>query len=415
MPFWGAAGYSATAGSLTDADTLDQLDSDEFLQVDNNLDDVGTAAAARTNLGLAGVADGAAGADLIGMTTITETGANATVQSVIEALITELKDTTDSSAGADLIGATAISGWTGGDIQTILEAAKVYVDGLIAAANAVVYAGTLAGDASVYPAADAGDLYVISSAGTLAVTGPVVAAGDMVLCDTDSSAEGNHATVGANWNAIERNLDVATASTPGIVQVGKDIVCTAPLTVNAGTNLDDCLPGADADVTFAVGAASTSASGVVELAIASEVNTGTSTTLAVTPDALAGSNLGIRYFEVTCYDYTTTTAVADGVGYFFIPPGLDGMDLVYANAMSVTAGTTSGATTVQVRNLTDSQDMLSGNISIAYGDLVGTAGTVDTADSHDAVATNDRLRIDCDAVCEVEAEGLIVCLGFQLP
>ena len=33
MPWWGAAGYSVTAGSLTDADTLDQLDSSEFVQV----------------------------------------------------------------------------------------------------------------------------------------------------------------------------------------------------------------------------------------------------------------------------------------------------------------------------------------------------------------------------------------------
>lgn len=65
--------------------------------------------------------DSASGADQIAMTPITETGSNATVQSIIEALITRLKAIQDSASGADLIGATGITGLTGATVQALLE------------------------------------------------------------------------------------------------------------------------------------------------------------------------------------------------------------------------------------------------------------------------------------------------------
>lgn len=72
---------------------------------------------------IAATTDGSSGADKIGMTAITETGANVTVQSVFEALITRLKAVTDSASGADLIGATAISSLgAAATVQAILEA-----------------------------------------------------------------------------------------------------------------------------------------------------------------------------------------------------------------------------------------------------------------------------------------------------
>lgn len=85
---------------------------------------------------IAAVTDGASGADNTGMTVITETGANATVQSVIEALITRIKAVTDSASGADLVGATAITGWTGATVQAILESAKTIVDAKFTTADA---------------------------------------------------------------------------------------------------------------------------------------------------------------------------------------------------------------------------------------------------------------------------------------
>lgn len=77
---------------------------------------------------LKSVTDSNSGADLIGMTPITETGSANRVQAVIETLITKLKATTDSASGADLIGATAIAGLTGSTTQAIMESLKNKID-----------------------------------------------------------------------------------------------------------------------------------------------------------------------------------------------------------------------------------------------------------------------------------------------
>lgn len=158
--------------------------------------------------------------------------------------------------------------------------------------------------------------------------------------------------------------------------------------------------------------ASTTVKGIVELAINTEVNTGTSDALAATPDAIAGSYAGTKSVVVQTVDGATDVSVADGKAYFVIPAALSGMNLVSANARVITAGTTN-ATTIDIYNVTDSQDMLSGAISIASGDVLGTAGTVNA--SYDDVATNDCIRIDVTTASTTNAKGLIVFLEFRLP
>lgn len=173
---------------------------------------------------------------------------------------------------------------------------------------------------------------------------------------------------------------------------------------------------AAANVITTSNTATTSAAGISELAIASEVNTGTDATRAITPDALAGSNIGIRYFQLTGFDYTTDTATGDGAVYLHVPAGLNGMNLVEVHAEVITAGTT-GTTDIQIANVTQAADMLSTKITIDSGetgsDTAATAAVIDTA--NDDVATNDLLRVDVDAVSTTAAKGLIVTLGFQLP
>lgn len=158
--------------------------------------------------------------------------------------------------------------------------------------------------------------------------------------------------------------------------------------------------------------ASTTAKGKVELAIDSEVTTGTSATLAVTPDALAGSGYGKRALVIQAIAGANNVTVADGHAYVSIPSFLNGWNLIRAGAQVVTAGTTN-ATTVSIYNLTDSQDMLSSAISIASAARVGTDGTINA--TYDDVATNDTLRIDVDAISTTPPKGLIVTLEFQLP
>jgi hypothetical protein len=61
-----------------------------------------------------------------------------------------------------------------------------------------------------YPAADAGDLYVISVAGKIGGgSGTNVEAGDTIICLVDGSPAGTQAAVGANWDVIQKNLDGA--------------------------------------------------------------------------------------------------------------------------------------------------------------------------------------------------------------
>lgn len=146
------------------------------------------------------------------------------------------------------------------------------------------------------------------------------------------------------------------------------------------------------------------------------VNTGTSTSHAVTPDSLAGSYAGTKTAQITCFDYTTDTATGNGKGYFHIPASLNGMNLVAVHAEVITAGTT-GTTDIQIHNLTQTADMLSTVITIDSGetgsDTAATPAVIDTA--NDDVATNDLIRIDVDAVSTTAAKGLIVTCEFRLP
>ena len=165
-----------------------------------------------------------------------------------------------------------------------------------------------------------------------------------------------------------------------------------------------------------ISSATDSAEGIVELAIASEVNTGSDTGRAITPDALAGSNLGTRSLQVTAFDYETDVAVGDGAAYVTVPSSYAGMNLVAVHARVITAGTT-GTTDIQIHNLSQTADMLTTKITIdtteTGSDTAATAAVIDT--SNDDVASWDILRIDVDAVSTTAPKGLIVTMEFRLP
>lgn len=89
------------------------------------------------------------------------------------------------------------------------KAVKAYVAAYIAAQDIMAFKGIIDCSANPnYPAADAGNVYSISVAGKIGgASGPAVAIGDRLLCLVDSTASGNHATVGANWHITETNHD----------------------------------------------------------------------------------------------------------------------------------------------------------------------------------------------------------------
>jgi len=107
--------------------------------------------------------------------------------------------------------------------------------------------------------------------------------------------------------------------------------------------------------------------------------------------------------------------VADGIDYMVIPYELNGMNLVSAHA-AVDTASSSETPTIQLRNVTDSADMLSTRITIDVNEHNSYTATIppviDT--SHDDVATGDRIAIDVD-VKGTGTKGLVVILVFQVP
>jgi len=119
------------------------------------------------------------------------------------------------------------------------------------------------------------------------------------------------------------------------------------------------------------------------------------------------------YFIVIADD--TALTVEDGKQYFTVPPLLNGMNLVDADAMVATVSS-SGLPDIQIYNQTDSVDMLSTQITIDVGEFASyTAATQPVIDTtKDDVVTGDVLRIDVKGA-GTGTKGLHVVLTFRLP
>jgi hypothetical protein len=161
----------------------------------------------------------------------------------------------------------------------------------------------------------------------------------------------------------------------------------------------------------------TTAKGALEIATTAEINTSTDAARAMTPDLYAASNYGIRYVQVLAVAPTTDLTVADGLAYFYVPAGLDGMDLVEVHAEVITAPVGSTAT-FEISINGASTQMLSTNITIdasEFGsDTAATAPVINT--SNDDLDTHDVVQINCTQIGSGTAgAGLIVTMGFRIP
>lgn len=169
---------------------------------------------------------------------------------------------------------------------------------------------------------------------------------------------------------------------------------------------------------FTVVSASTTVAGKVELATNTETTTGSSSTLAVTPNSLKLSIHGAKTASILVSDPNgANITTGDGKAYIRIPAYLEGMNLVDVGA-SLSTVSSSGLVNVQIRRRRSgvNADMLSTAITIDANEVdsftAATPWVINTA--NDDVTQGDQIYIDIDGA-GTGAKGLCITLTFQLP
>lgn len=188
---------------------------------------------------------------------------------------------------------------------------------------------------------------------------------------------------------------------------------TLPVGLTGVIRADTGVVSVDTDVTDIVSAASTSAAGKVELAITSEINTGTDSTRAMPVDQYVASNRNVRYVVLraiapaTDWSANGTTNVS---GDFPMPFA---GTLVSIKGDVDTAGTT-GTATVDV-NLNGSTIMTTNKLNWdstekSTSTYSGTAAGLTTT----AVSAGDLITVDIDTNHTTKSKGLTVTLGIRM-
>lgn len=211
------------------------------------------------------------------------------------------------------------------------KATKTYIDGIVAAADAMVFKGVIDCSANPnYPAADRGWTYKVSVAGKIGgASGVNVEVGDTMYCLTDGTASGNQATVGSAWQIVQANLDGAVVGPAS--SVDGDIALfngTGGKTIKTltGSNDDFAQRKAGAWVNRTVAQVKTDlgVTGMVGGKYAADIGDG------VTADIVVTHNLGTRDVQVTvrtaaspydCQDvYWEATSTTTITIFFPAPP-----------------------------------------------------------------------------------------------
>ena len=114
-------------------------------------------------------------------------------------------------------GITATAPSSSSDDSTVPTSKAVWtaVSNGIAAADAMIYRGTIAGGSTgaygaLTPFANNGWTYKVTTAGK--INGKAVEIGDMLICNTDGTSaatSSNYSTIAANWDVIQANIDGA--------------------------------------------------------------------------------------------------------------------------------------------------------------------------------------------------------------
>lgn len=125
----------------------------------------------------------------------------------------------------------------------------------------------------------------------------------------------------------------------------------------------------------------------------------------------------IRYIQLEPFSFPDQTdhATGNGKATFIAPPDMNGLNLVYVLLSLETAGV-DDLLTVQIRNETQTADMLSTEATVDTAELTSATAAapyvIDTGE--DDLTTGDEIDIDIDTIHSTTAgKGLIVTLGFS--
>lgn len=120
----------------------------------------------------------------------------------------------------------------------------------------------------------------------------------------------------------------------------------------------------------------------------------------------------IATYEIKVFTDLQNASTGDGKFKFAIPEDLNGALLTDAQAF-VTTTSSSGTPTIQIRNTTTGNDMLSTRITIDVGEKTSYTAVSQRVinTSFDQVSTGDEISIDID-VAGTNAKGLGVILVF---
>ena len=162
--------------------------------------------------------------------------------------------------------------------------------------------------------------------------------------------------------------------------------------------------------------ASTTAQGVVELATATETDTGTDATRALTPDGFQDSKRNIRWLVFNLVGPDTDCEVATNIGGDFVSP-IAGTILqsdstpFYLYATNSTAGTT-GTMVVDI-SLGGTSIMTTNKLDFDTGEKTTTTASTPPDLTDTTIAVGDILTIDIDSVHTTEAKGLTVYMAVR--
>lgn len=230
---------------------------------------------------------------------------------------------------------------------------------------------------------------------------------------TVGSDAGTWGTILNDYLSVEHNAD-------GTLKKASDIV-DAKVKANAAVPKTTTVNGHELSSNVTVSKSDVGLGNVTNDAQLKVSDLDTDDTLAGNSDVKVASQKAVkayvdnktRFISIKLLDDYTTLTTGDGKVSVFIPSELNGMKLseIFAGVSTVSS---SGTPTIQIRNVTDSVDMLSTRLTIDANEKTSATATAPAVinSSNSEVATGDELAVDVDDA-GTGCKGLQIILSFR--